>query len=97
MPAAQFTLALNWLQVKTTHGSGAHAFLHALSPRYQFTECVRRGPRDSTGSLTDAACYLATRGWVICLVRVADFMPPNVHQFTREIEDATEVKPAAGR
>jgi len=28
---------------------------------------------------------------------VADFMPPNVHQFTREIEDATEVKRRAGR
>jgi hypothetical protein len=28
-------------------------------------------------------------------VRVCDFMPPNVHQFTREIEEATEVKTAS--
>jgi hypothetical protein len=28
-------------------------------------------------------------------VRVCDFMPPNVHQFTREIEEAIEAKPAS--
>src|SRR5262245_66044244 len=33
--------------------------------------------------------YIATRrvGDLVC-VRVADFMAPNVHQFTREIEEA---------
>src|SRR5205823_12251785 len=40
--------------------------------------------------------YIATRRvGDLVWVRVADFMPPNVHQFTREIEDATEVKPAS--
>jgi hypothetical protein len=28
-------------------------------------------------------------------VRFCDFMPPNVHQFTRELEEATAVKPAS--
>src|SRR5262249_59381638 len=47
--------------------------------------------------LTDAGMvYLATRRvGDLVWVRVCDFMPPNVHQFTREIEDATEVKPAS--
>src|SRR5262245_65654189 len=40
--------------------------------------------------------YLATRRvGDLVWVRVCDFMPPNVHQFTREIEDASKVKPAS--
>jgi hypothetical protein len=40
--------------------------------------------------------YIATRRvGDLVWVRVCDFMPPNVHQFTREIEEATEAKPAS--
>jgi hypothetical protein len=39
--------------------------------------------------------YIATRRvGDLVWVRVCDFMPPNVHQFTREIEEAREAKPA---
>ena len=40
--------------------------------------------------------YIATRRvGDLVWVRVCDYMPPNVHQFTREIEEATEAKPAS--
>jgi len=40
--------------------------------------------------------YIATRRiGDLVWVRVADFMAPNVHQFTREIEDATREKAAS--
>ena len=40
--------------------------------------------------------YIATRRvGDLVWVRVCDFMPPNVHQFTREIEEATAAKPAS--
>jgi len=97
MPAAQFTLPCNWLQVKDNSMDPVHtAFLHALSSGYQFTEAFGAVP-EIDWKLTDAGMvYLATRRvGDLVWVRVADFMPPNVHQFTREIEDATEVKPAS--
>jgi len=97
MPAARFTLPCNWLQVKDNSMDPVHtAFLHALSSGYQFTEAFGAVP-EIDWKLTDAGMvYLATRRvGDLVWVRVADFMPPNVHQFTREIEDATEVKPAS--
>jgi hypothetical protein len=40
--------------------------------------------------------YIATRRvGDLVWVRVCDYMPPNVHQFTREIEEAKEPKPAS--
>ena len=94
MPAAKFTLPCNWLQVKDNSMDPVHtAFLHALSSGYQFTEAFGVVP-ELDWELTEAGMvYIATRRvgdrvWV----RVADFMPPNIHQFTREIEDAREVK-----
>ena len=97
MPAAKFVLPCNWLQVKDNSMDPVHtAFLHALSSGYQFTEAFGAVP-ELDWKLTDAGMvYLATRRvgdrvWV----RVCDFMPPNVHQFTREIEDASEPKPAS--
>jgi hypothetical protein len=40
--------------------------------------------------------YIATRRiGELVWVRVADFMAPNIHQFTREIEDATREKMAS--
>ena len=97
MPAAEFTLPCNWLQVKDNSMDPVHtAFLHALSSGYQFTEAFGAVP-EIDWKLTDAGMvYLATRRvGDLVWVRVCDFMPPNVHQFTREIEDATEVKPAS--
>jgi nitrite reductase/ring-hydroxylating ferredoxin subunit len=97
MPAAKFTLPCNWLQVKDNSMDPVHtAFLHALSSGYQFTEAFGVVP-EIDWKMTDAGkVYLATRRvGDLVWVRVCDFMPPNVHQFTREIEEATEVKAAS--
>ncbi len=97
MPAAKFVLPCNWLQVKDNSMDPVHtAFLHALSSGYQFTEAFGVVP-EIDWHLTEAGMvYVATRRvGDLVWVRVADFMPPNVHQFTREIEDAVEAKPAS--
>jgi len=97
MPAAKFMLPCNWLQVKDNSMDPVHtAFLHALSSGYQFTEAFGAVP-ELDWKLTDAGMvYLATRRvGDLVWVRVCDFMPPNIHQFTREIEEANEPKPAS--
>jgi phenylpropionate dioxygenase-like ring-hydroxylating dioxygenase large terminal subunit len=97
LPAAKFTLPCNWLQVKDNSMDPVHtAFLHALSSGYQFTPAFGAVP-ELDWKLTDAGMvYLATRRvGDLVWVRVCDFMPPNVHQFTREIEEASEPKPAS--
>jgi nitrite reductase/ring-hydroxylating ferredoxin subunit len=97
MPAARFTLPCNWLQVKDNSMDPVHtAFLHALSSGYQFTEAFGALP-ELDWQLTPAGmAYVATRRLGdLVWVRVSDFMPPNVHQFTREIEEATVPKVAS--
>jgi phenylpropionate dioxygenase-like ring-hydroxylating dioxygenase large terminal subunit len=97
MPAAQFTLPCNWLQVKDNSMDPVHtAFLHALSSGYQFTEAFGAVP-ELDWLMTEAGMvYVATRRLGdLVWVRVCDFMPPNVHQFTREIEEATAPKAAS--
>ena len=97
MPAAKFMLPCNWLQVKDNSMDPVHtAFLHALSSGYQFTEAFGAVP-ELDWKLTDAGMvYLATRRvGDLVWVRVCDYMPPNIHQFTREIEEANEPKPAS--
>jgi nitrite reductase/ring-hydroxylating ferredoxin subunit len=97
MPAAKFSLPCNWLQVKDNSMDPVHtAFLHALSSGYQFTEAFGAVP-ELDWKLTDAGMvYLATRRLGdLVWVRVCDFMPPNVHQFTREIEEASAPRPAS--
>jgi len=97
MPAAKFVLPCNWLQVKDNSMDPVHtAFLHALSSGYQFTEAFGAVP-ELDWKLTDAGMvYLATRRvGDLVWVRVCDFMPPNVHQFTREIEEANAPKAAS--
>ena len=97
MPGATFTLPCNWLQVKDNSMDPVHtAFLHALSSGYQFTEAFGAVPEldwqmTEAGMVYIATRRVGTRVWV----RVCDFMPPNVHQFTREIEEATAPKPAS--
>jgi phenylpropionate dioxygenase-like ring-hydroxylating dioxygenase large terminal subunit len=97
MPAARFMLPCNWLQVKDNSMDPVHtAFLHALSSGYQFTEAFGVVP-ELDWHLTDAGMvYIATRRvGDLVWVRVCDYMQPNVHQFTREIEEAAEEKPAS--
>jgi nitrite reductase/ring-hydroxylating ferredoxin subunit len=97
MPAATFSLPCNWLQVKDNSMDPVHtAFLHALSSGYQFTEAFGVVP-ELDWQLTEAGMiYLATRRLGdLVWVRVCDFMPPNVHQFTRELEEATAPKTAS--
>ena len=72
------------------------SFLHAISSGYQFTEAFGALAELDWHETPFGMIYIATRRvgehvWV----RVADFMAPNVHQFTREIEAATEAKRAS--
>ena len=97
MPAARFVLPCNWLQVKDNSMDPVHtAFLHALSSGYQFTEAFGAVP-ELDWMMTEAGMvYIATRRiGDLVWVRVCDFMPPNVHQFTRETEEAKEAKAAS--
>jgi phenylpropionate dioxygenase-like ring-hydroxylating dioxygenase large terminal subunit len=97
LPAARFTLPCNWLQVKDNSMDPVHtAFLHALSSGYQFTEAFGVVPELDWVATEAGMVYIATRRvGDLVWVRVCDFMPPNVHQFTREIEEATAVKAAS--
>jgi len=97
MPAAKFTLPCNWLQVKDNSMDPVHtAFLHALSSGYQFTEAFGVVPELDWQMTASGMVYIATRRvGDLVWVRVCDFMPPNVHQFTREIEEATAPKAAS--
>jgi nitrite reductase/ring-hydroxylating ferredoxin subunit len=97
MPAATFTLPCNWLQVKDNSMDPVHtAFLHALSSGYQFTEAFGVVPELDWLPTASGMVYVATRRLgELVWVRVCDFMPPNVHQFTREIEEATAPKAAS--
>ena len=95
--AGKFTLPCNWLQVKDNSMDPVHtAFLHARSSGYQFTEAFGALPELDWQETEFGMIYVATRrvgGHV--WVRVCDFMPPNVHQFTREIEEASEERIAS--
>ena len=90
-PAARFELPCNWLQVKDNAMDPVHtSFLHALSSGYHFTEAFGALAELEWQETPYGMIYIATRRvgdfvWV----RVCDFMAPNVHQFTREIEQAT--------
>jgi phenylpropionate dioxygenase-like ring-hydroxylating dioxygenase large terminal subunit len=97
MPAARFMLPCHWLQVKDNSMDPVHtAFLHALSSGYQFTEAFGVVPELDWVATEAGMVYIATRRvGELVWVRVCDFMPPNVHQFTREVEEATAAKPAS--
>jgi nitrite reductase/ring-hydroxylating ferredoxin subunit len=95
LPAAKFQLPCNWLQIKDNSMDPVHtSFLHSISSGYQFTEAFGALAELDWAETPYGMLYIATRRlgdrvWV----RVADFMAPNVHQFTREIEDALREKP----
>jgi phenylpropionate dioxygenase-like ring-hydroxylating dioxygenase large terminal subunit len=93
-PAAQFMLPCNWLQVKDNSMDPVHtSFLHAISSGYQFTEAFGALAELDWEETPFGMIYIATRRvGELVWVRVCDFMAPNVHQFTREIEAATEEK-----
>jgi phenylpropionate dioxygenase-like ring-hydroxylating dioxygenase large terminal subunit len=93
-PAAQFMLPCNWLQVKDNSMDPVHtSFLHAISSGYQFTEAFGALAELDWEETPFGMIYIATRRvGELAWVRVCDFMAPNVHQFTREIEAATEEK-----
>ena len=97
MPAAEFTLPCHWLQVKDNSMDPVHtAFLHALSSGYQFTEAFGVVPELDWLTTEAGMVYIATRRMNdLAWVRICDYMPPNVHQFTREIEEAAAPKPAS--
>ncbi len=89
-PAAGFMLPCNWLQVKDNCMDPVHtSFLHARSSGYQFTESFGALAELEWQEMPYGMIYIATRrvGDMVW-VRVCDFMAPNVHQFTREREDA---------
>jgi nitrite reductase/ring-hydroxylating ferredoxin subunit len=89
-PAAGFALPCNWLQIKDNSMDPVHtSFLHALSSGYHFTPAFGALAELDWHEMPYGMIYVATRRvgdfvWV----RICDFMTPNVHQFTRELEDA---------
>jgi phenylpropionate dioxygenase-like ring-hydroxylating dioxygenase large terminal subunit len=93
-PAAQFALPCNWLQIKDNSMDPVHtSFLHALSSGDQFTAAFGQLAELEWQERPYGMIYVATRRvgdrvWV----RVCDFMAPNVHQFTRETEEAGEAR-----
>src|SRR5437667_4955542 len=94
MPAARFTLPCNWLQVKDNSMDPVHtAFLHALSSGDQFTEAFGVVP-ELDWALTEAGmAYIATRrAGDLVWIRVCVVIPPNIHLFTRVVEEATAPK-----
>src|SRR6266700_3023428 len=97
MPAGKFALPCNWLQIKDNSMDPVHtSFLHAISSGYQFTEAFGALAELDWEETPYGMTYIATRRvGDLVWVRVADFMAPNVHQFTREFEDATKEKPAS--
>jgi len=97
MPAGKFSLPCNWLQIKDNSMDPVHtSFLHAISSGYQFTEAFGALAELDWEETPYGMTYIATRRvGDLVWVRVADFMAPNVHQFTREFEDATKEKPAS--
>jgi nitrite reductase/ring-hydroxylating ferredoxin subunit len=97
MPAAKFALPCNWLQVKDNSMDPVHtSFLHAISSGYQFTPAFGALAELDWEETSYGMMYIATRRLEdLVWVRVADFMAPNIHQFTRELEDATKEKAAS--
>src|SRR3989441_24352 len=97
MPAGKFALPCNWLQIKDNSMDPVHtSFLHAISSGYQFTEAFGALAELDWEETPYGMTYIATRRLGdLVWVRVADFMAPNVHQFTREFEDATQEKAAS--
>jgi nitrite reductase/ring-hydroxylating ferredoxin subunit len=89
-PAAGFVLPCNWLQIKDNSMDPVHtSFLHALSSGYHFTPAFGALAELEWHETAYGMIYVATRRvgdfvWV----RICDFMAPNVHQFTRELEEA---------
>jgi nitrite reductase/ring-hydroxylating ferredoxin subunit len=90
-PAAGFMLPCNWLQVKDNSMDPVHtSFLHALSSGYHFTAAFGELAELEWQETAYGMIYIATRRVDdLVWVRVCDFMAPNVHQFTRELEEAT--------
>jgi phenylpropionate dioxygenase-like ring-hydroxylating dioxygenase large terminal subunit len=90
-PAAGFMLPCNWLQVKDNSMDPVHtSFLHALSSGYHFTAAFGELAELGWQETAYGMIYIATRRVDdLVWVRVCDFMAPNVHQFTRELEEAT--------
>ncbi len=94
MPGPRYLLPCNWLQVKDNCMDQVHtAFLHTIVSGCQFTEAfadvgVLEWQKTPIGMI-----YIHTRrvGPMIW-VHMADFMPPNVHQFPPTWEEAKEEK-----
>jgi nitrite reductase/ring-hydroxylating ferredoxin subunit len=89
-PAARFELPCNWLQVKDNSMDPVHtSFLHAISSGYHFTEAFGELAELEWQERPYGMIYIATRRvGELVWVRICDFMAPNVHQFTRELEEA---------
>jgi hypothetical protein len=96
-PAAQFLLPCNWLQVKDNAMDPVHtSFLHAISSGYHFTEAFGALAELEWQETPYGMIYVATRRvGELVWVRICDFIAPNVHQFTREIEEAASERIAS--
>jgi phenylpropionate dioxygenase-like ring-hydroxylating dioxygenase large terminal subunit len=93
-PGPRYILPCNWLQVKENSMDPVHtAFLHTIVSGCQFTEAFGDVGVMEWQETPCGMIYIHTRrvGDMVW-VHIADFMPPNIHQFPPTWEDAKQEK-----
>jgi phenylpropionate dioxygenase-like ring-hydroxylating dioxygenase large terminal subunit len=94
LPGRKHIIPCNWLQIKDNAMDPAHTyFLHTIVSGAQFSGEFGVVPEVEWMETSCGMAYVATRRvgehvWV----RTSDFIPPNLHQFPRTWEKATEEK-----
>jgi nitrite reductase/ring-hydroxylating ferredoxin subunit len=94
LPGRRHVIACNWLQIKENIMDPAHSqFLHTIVSGAQFTEEFGVMPEIEWHETSCGMVYVATRrlGEMVW-VRIADFIPPNIHQFPPTWERGREEK-----
>ena len=94
LPGRRHVIHCNWLQIKENIMDPAHSqFLHTIVSGAQFTEEFAILPEIEYHETSCGMVYVATRriGETVW-VRIADFIPPNIHQFPPTWETGREPK-----
>jgi phenylpropionate dioxygenase-like ring-hydroxylating dioxygenase large terminal subunit len=94
VPGLKYLMPCNWLQIKENSMDPVHtAFLHTRVAGTQFTEAYGVLPELEWHESPVGLYYIATRRMGEHLwTRICDFIPPNVHQFGPNWEDAKTEK-----
>jgi len=94
LPGRRHVIPCNWLQIKDNCMDPAHSqFLHTIVSGAQFTEEFGVLPETEWHETSCGMVYVATRRiGDLVWVRIADFIPPNIHQFPPTWETGREEK-----